>query len=226
MSHYHCEIVIPPTDNVEDAIRTVLAPFSENIHDNGGDLGLGLAFWDYWVIGGRYSGSKIEAMCDPEKLAEFQSWLGAQKVTVSSLRCGKAELSPASQAEIVDAKWNEMFPSEKFTPCPLFKHSGERMSLDISRLGETPIDMKCFRAIIAAPSYEMTTQDWTGPLSARFMVQQEFYNGVSWLSTSWDGTLRSALKMCADLNSRCTPEYADRATPTDDWLVVTVDYHS
>lgn len=85
MIHYACEIVIPPTDNIEKSIEEVMRPFSEN---NEGDDRDRNAFWYFYVIGGRFSGKKVLARFDKEKMDAFHDELSKRKVTVSSLQCG------------------------------------------------------------------------------------------------------------------------------------------
>jgi len=137
--HYHCEIVIPPTDDVNAVVEQIMAPFSENApeNDESGEYNPKYSFWDYWLIGGRWAGSKQEATYDPVKLEAFHQWCVDEKITVSGLRAGKQELSPADQIPKVDAKWNEMFRPGSTEPCQLFKHSNENdgpLAGDICRL--------------------------------------------------------------------------------------------
>jgi len=58
------------------------------------------------------------------------------------------------------------------------------------------------------------------------MVTDSLYNGATWQDTNWDGTLKSALDGFADKCKNYKQEWVDEHTPKDDWLVVTVDYHS
>src|SRR5262245_27782076 len=107
--HYHLEVILPPVDNVEQAIGQILEPFDENGKDEDGHRN-SHAFWDWYVVGGRWAGAKLQAMLDPKKLEEFNAELTKRKVTVSGIQAGKQELSPASQIPMVDALWNEFFP--------------------------------------------------------------------------------------------------------------------
>jgi hypothetical protein len=227
--HYHCEIVIPPTTDIEAAVTSVMKQFDENDEEN-----RRAAFWDWWVIGGRWAGHKLLAQYDQAKLDEFHEWLQAEKVTVSGLQCGKQELKPATQEAKVDAKWNEMFPSAEFLPCPLFAHSNDSygkglsgtLPNDVSRLGDVPPTLKCSRVIFAKPGYASDTKDWTGPLEAEFMLCESQWNGCNHMKVDWDETFGSALEQYREQLKNRSDEYAAKVNPASDWLVVTVDYHS
>ena len=106
--HYHCEIIIPPVADVSAALDAILAPFNENDDEESGRNG----FWDWYVIGGRYSGRKAEAHLDPDALGAFQKWMAAESVMVSGVVFGKQELADPATVQKVDAKWREMFPGQ------------------------------------------------------------------------------------------------------------------
>lgn len=146
--HYHCEVVMPPTPDVEGSLSKVLGQFDENNPENSH------SFWDWWVIGGRYAGDKLAQTFDQEKMKHFRKWLTDQKFTVSGLIWGKEELNPPDQRKIVDAKWQEMFGVNG--PCPIFKHSNpdnEAIAGDIMPLDKA-IRTKCYRVIFASPFRE------------------------------------------------------------------------
>jgi hypothetical protein len=209
--HCHLEVIMPPTQDIESALNRILEPFSEN------NERAQHSFWDWWEIGGRYSGSKAEAAFPKEKLDEFNAWMQAEGVTVSSVRCGKQELMPASQIPKIDAKWREMFGGNG--PCTLFKHSnndGTVLAGDICDL-KNAIDVSCYRVIIAGPSYDRK-------IEASFMIAQSEWNGVNHFDTTWDGKIRSAIGMLGSKDR--SDEWKESHIPKDDWLAVTVDYHS
>lgn len=230
--HYHCEIVIPPTMDIEAAVTAVMKQFDEN--GDGEDHSPRGVFWDWWVIGGRWAGHKMLAKYDQAKLDEFNEWLATEKVTVSGLQCGKQELSPASQESKIDAKWNEMFPTAEFLPCPLFAHSNNKygkglsgtLPNDVSRLSDVSPTLECSRVIFAMPGFDSKTSDWTGPLEAEFMLCDSQWNGCNYMKVDWDGKFGSALEKYSEKLKNRNDKFAVRATPASDWLVVTVDYHS
>lgn len=215
--HYHCEIIMPPTDDIESSVEKILAPFDENKEERDSS-----EFWDWWVIGGRFAGDKALAGLDCEKLEAFYAWLRESKVMVSGMVCGKQALSDAATVAKVDAKWREMFPGAG-RHCPLFKHSNnqhkEHLPGDIMRLADLPNGVTCARAIIAG-----TWRD--EGLQAAGMLQYECWNGVEHVRTAWDGTVKTALEHHAERIKHYRAEYREAVSPQDDWLVVTVDYHS
>ena len=121
--HSHTEIIMPPTDDIEAAVKQIMAPFNEQPDDDDEDVRS--SFWDFWVIGGRWAGHKLQAGLDQDKLKAFHDAMTQRKVTVDSIQGGKQALKPESQIPVVDAMWHEFFP-ETTGPCPLFKHSNDQ----------------------------------------------------------------------------------------------------
>lgn len=212
MSHERTELVMPPTTDVEAAVEEVLAPFGEK-----GDRDDCHAWWDYWVIGGRWSGQKLLEGLDQKKLSAFHQMLTEKKVTVSGIVCGKAALSPSSWIPVVDALWRAHFPGVG-DACPLFHHYKEGRG-DVMRLGDVPEGVTAARVVIAGR--------WVGGvLRAQAMWSRSVWNGVSWQDTTWDGTLASALARYREKYANTTAEWKKAMIPTNDWLVVTIDSRS
>ncbi len=195
--------------DVKAALEQILEPFDENARD------ARHAFWDWYQIGGRWAGSKLLHGLDIDKFIEE---LSARKVTVSAFQAGKQTLQPASQIEMVDALWRDFFPNSEIKVCPLFDNfkGGDR---DVTTLAETPKGLTASRVIIAGPHWDTER----GGLEAHYMTLDDMWNGVMHVKSAWDGTLGAAL---AEHASRNTGKNAEKRTPRDDWLVVTVDYHS
>lgn len=214
--HYHLEILMPPTDDVGAAVDTILAPFSEN-HEEGESKNSG-AFWDWYQLGGRYSGRKLTALVSEEKLSAFRSALVERGVTVSGVVWGKEELSPASQIPAVDALWREMCPGAG-SVCPLFKHAGDYLHMDICRLEEVPDQLTSFSFIHAADGFG-------DRISAQTLLHKTVWNGASFQETTWNGNVKSAIAKAIEQCDRYKDEYKVKLMPQSDWLVVTVDYHS
>jgi hypothetical protein len=221
--------VIPPTDDVAAVIESVMAPFNENGEDEDGER-YSNTFWDFYVIGGRWAGAKQMAKYDKAKIAEFEAWMQVEKVTVSGVTAGKQTLQPDSQRAKVDDKWNALFPSEKFVPCPMFSHSNDQYAKagplsgaidgDVMRLADLPAGYECGHIIFAGPRYDEKAT------IATFMLTDTAWNGVNHMKTKWDGTVASALAEYRERIGGYRDDYREKVTPTDDWLVVTVDYHS
>jgi hypothetical protein len=221
--HFHCEIVIPPTTDIEAAVTQVLKPFDENLSSDDVDRSSG-AFWDWYQIGGRWAGHKRMAKYDPAKVEQFHRWMQEEKLTVSGLVWGKQELSPADQIPKVDQMWAEFFPDERGKPCPIFQHSNPRnhgaLDGDVMRFDEIPNDLTCSRIIFAGPHWDK--EDHPEDLEAKFMLTEDLWNGVNYMKSNWDCTLKSAVEQYGNNYKSKNGELM----PKHDWLVVTVDYHS
>src|SRR6185312_2392586 len=102
--HYQLEIIMPPVADVKTAVAQILEPFDEQGEDEDGNPNAH-GFWDWYVIGGRWAGAKLEAMFGPERLKAFRAELAERNVTISGVRFGKQELQPADQIPMVDALW-------------------------------------------------------------------------------------------------------------------------
>ena len=242
MSHYHLEIIMPPTEDVETAVASLMAPFNESPpeKDDDEEYDARHAFWDFWVIGGRWAGAKTEARIGKERIQAFYAWCHEAGIKVMSLQMGKQTIATAEMRELVDAKWREMFPST-YAVCPLFDHANDQLGVrggrdatsldgDVARLADTPLSMECARVIIAAPSFGAGDVDdpaaWNGPLRAQYMISEDIWNGVIHVPVKWDGTLGGAVAAHNDRLKGYRDSCRIASTPGNDWLVVTVDYHS
>lgn len=234
--HYQCEIVLPPsTEDIKAAVESVMRQFDENMDEDSDEFSSKHAFWDWYVIGGRFAGEKQMAQYDAAKVQEFNDWCTAEKITVSGFVAEKQELSPANQIAKVDAKWNEMFPHSGgvMVACPIFKHSNDQygtsgestISGDIGKLSDSK-GVKCSRVIFSGPSWSSESNERTGPLEAVFMLTDSEWNGVNHMDVKWDGTVADALAQWSDKLTRMADGYREQMQPQDDWIVVTVDYHS
>lgn len=206
--HYHCEIILPPTEDIDGRLNKILAPFDENSDE------ARHAFWDWWVVGGRWSGQHQMSQFSPQRIQDFYKILADKKITVSKVICGKQELSPSDQQSVVDDLWKKHFPEFEGDHCPLFKHSGT-IAGDICDLTSLTEHLKASRVILA---------DEDG--DAFFMLSDSVWNGVAWEDTTWDGSIVGALELFKHKSRRYTPEYLKNHTPQDDWNLVTIDYHT
>lgn len=220
--HYTLEVIMPPTDDIEASLEQVMKQFDECPEDDE-DGYAKYGFYDYYVIGGRWSGRKVKAMLDEKKLDEFYERLKEEKITVHGVTFGKQELNPSSQIPFVDNLWNEYFPESPLKVCPLFRHSNsdeKTLYGDICKIGEIPERLTASRVIIAAPNYDGTK------LEAKFMIEDSYYNGVQWRDTQWDGNVLGCLDAYKDMIKNYQEDYRKKHEPHPDWICVTVDYHS
>ncbi len=217
--HFYCEIIIPKVDDVMETVEQILKPFDENPDE---DTDTGHSFWDWWEIGGRFSGNKMKNKLNKEQLKKFYEKLKELKITVSGLIFGKEELNPSNQIQIVDDLWKEYFPNSEFKNCPLFKHSNKESNIlpgDIMPFGDVPLDLEMSRIIFCASPYG-------NDIKAIFMLEDSMWNGVNHVETKWNGKFSEAIKLFNKHIQNYKDEYREIVTPKDDWLVVTIDYHS
>jgi len=215
--HYHLEIIMPPAYNIEAAVSNIMAPFDEN--GEGKNYSRKYAFWDFWNIGGRYSGTKMMQIIGNERIQQFRELLNERHITVNKLKFGKPTLNPPDQTDMVNALWSDTFPNSSVKTCPLFDNYTD-ISMDIMTLKDVPRYLTCERVIVAGPDYNEKH------VVATTMISEDTYNGVSWQRTTWDRTIGSAIEMAENDLKYAKKEYAEKRIPADDWLVVTVDYHS
>lgn len=221
--HYHLEIIMPPTDDVEGAVSEILKPWSKNCQSEGEDDDLcytAHSFWDWWVIGGRWSGAKLEDWLDKEKKESFYEKLTEMGITVSGLVCGKKELKPASQIEKVDDLWREWFPDSGVRQCPFFNHFNDANNMDICMFDAISPETKAGHVIVAV------NKTYDGKLEAENMYQTDIWNGVTFQETTWNGKVLDAIEMHNEKMTRMSEEAQAAYTVEKDWLIVTVDYHS
>lgn len=216
--HHHLEIILPPIDRIEDAIKEIMAPFDENNEDECSN-----SFWDWYVIGGRWAGEHLRASVDPDKLSQFYDELEARKITVSGVTCGKQTLQPADQIPTVDELWREYFPDSELNTCPLFSNFNDQYKdncLDVDPLEQIPEELTASHLIIAGPNYNDTGYE------AVFMIETSIWNGCNFVETTWDGKLKTGVDLHIKKLTGYADEYRKKITPQPDWLVATVDYHS
>lgn len=224
--HYHLEVIMPPSNDIQATLEEILKPFSENERDN--EDYSGHAFWDFFVVGGRWAGTKESCTYDSDKLEQFYKQINEAKITVSSVQCGKRELQPSSQIPVVDKMWNDLFPTEngEITPCPIFAHSNNQydgnslISCDICRVDEIPDSLNCSRVIIAGLSYDDSV------IEAKFMFCEDQWNGVNHMPIDWDGNVKNAIEKYVKTLSTYKEDYKEKLIPKPNWICVTVDYHS
>lgn len=214
--HYHLEIIMPNRIDIKSAVEEVLKPFFECDDDKDSTSP---KFWDWFVLGGRWSGRKLTAGLDKTKLDAFNEELNEAQITVSSLECGKRELNPKVQEQKVDAIWQKHFP-EVGGSCPYFQHFNDPYG-DSTGFQDVAL-LKDVHPALTADHVIIVDED----LAASFMVQTEMWNGVNFVETKWDGLVLSAVDHFKEKLKNYKPEHAESLAPEGDWICVTVDYHS
>ena len=209
--HYHLEILMPPTDNVSAVVAKALAGFQyPKSH----------AFFDWYEVGGRWSGTKLLLRVGEERLSAFHNRLHDMGATVLSMRAGKPKLSPDGQEGAVNSLWQEMCPGNGDV-CPLFKNEASFV-LDVCRLDELPSGLKCDSFLyVSAELFGAGTG-----VEQRLLLHASMFNGVNSQDTTWDGSVEHAFELLCKRISHYRDEYRQAIEPRPDWLLVTVDYHS
>jgi len=248
MSHYRLEVIMPPApaEKIGELLDQIMAPYCENNdlpEDRDDNSALyewaaqeSQAFWDFFVVGGRFAGSKLEASLDPEKFDQFQNELQERGITVSGITFGKPTLSPASQEKDVDQLWRDYFPGTT-EHCPLFSHSNNQydsddtLPSDICTLAEVPANYRCAHLMIATPQFNYRKKDsesstWDGPIACEWQIQKSIWNGSNFIDSAWDGSVAGAVDMFRNLIEHRNEDYKAVIEPKPDWLCITVDYHS
>ena len=209
--HDILEIIMPKSENIKESINKIMDYFIDEDNEYSD-------WYDFYVIGGRFSGFKRESLIDKDKLEKFNDKLKELKITVSSFTAGKQQLNPPEQIPIVDNLWKEMFPETGLDVCPLFNHFNNQyedsIEEDVWSFKDIPLNLKVSRVIIANEDKPV------------YMIQDEFWNGVTHIKTNWDGTIKHALELFKKRCKNYNEEYKKQITPKDDWMCITVDYHN
>ena len=195
--HYCMELIIKPTDNIEDAVREALNEYqedpwddwAENNNDNNKPK-----IYDYYSIGGRFDCSKLLDSIGEENISLFTKRLQEENITVSGAVFGKYTLQPASQIDKVNKIWNELFPNSPIKECPLFSNIDNKYGL-IQRVKDI---------------YEGTTAYYF------LFCYDGFERLISEDNKEFDRTFGSAMDIIEKENG---------LKPKDDYLVITVDLH-
>lgn len=204
MSHAIAEIVMPPTNNIEAAVKQAMACNCEDRPD----------WWDFYVIGGRFSGNKMLARIATEKIFSFYAELAKRKITVSAVQFGKQTICPEHHIPTVDKLWQEMVPGFG-DKCILFSHAHDQyggsgiFAGDICHVSEIPANLECDRLIVAR------NRQYGAGLFVEEMLVKSLWNGISWQSTKFSGNVKEGITLVGE-----------QCAVADDWVVVTVDFHN
>ena len=209
--HERLEVIIPPCEDAEEAVKKAMAPFREGGRDQYGERNLH-TFWDSYHIGGQYSGIKLTENLGEDRLVDFYEAMNEMRVNVHMLRAGKKRIADEDVAR-VNALWQKHFPDSPHKVCPMYENAGYTLAGDVMLLGEVP----------DARPRQMLIADAQG--RALYRLQTEIWNSSNWQVTAWDGSLMTGISDWIAHASYYHEDCWDRIIPTADRLVVTVDYH-
>jgi len=209
MSHSVCEVITPPRRPEHDGdyvglsvcqVMTSLAMEGDERPD----------WWDWYVIGGRWSGQHVVAGLPEDKLKGFCEELERRQLPDS---CDYFEGLNSKDQEAADALWREFFPGAG-DKCLLLHRCGEQ-SVDVMPVGQLPKRLSAATLIVAGPDCSDEHE-----LRARFMLHTKVWNGCNLQPTNWDGNVLKGIELAKDdyVKTHLDPVTAE-------WLAVTVDYH-
>jgi hypothetical protein len=137
--HYHAEVYVKSKDNIESQIVALMAPYQEA--DTNGDY---RGFWDWYQIGGRWTGNKDKGYKPEEDPKNMEPcWLcGATGVRNDAIVRGKCNACNGTGTAI---KW----------PTQWAKFPG-----DICTIEELPEDFECYTLLANGQVFHK--EIWTG----------------------------------------------------------------
>ncbi len=215
--HYHLEIIMPPTEKIDEEISRILAPFDEGKEDSRN------AFWDWYQIGGRFTGDHdgFDAASDENNIEKCDLCAGTgfraddvgnrareAEATYICNGCGKRQEGGTWTHSEFGAGKRLKWPTQ-----------WARYKGDIIPLRDLKPTQTAFRVIIAAPNHAGTGME------AVFMAAKDNWNGASFDESKWDGSIAEAIEKHKERAKNYRDEYAEKVTPTDDWIAVSIDYH-
>lgn len=244
MSHYHMELILPPQPDreaVRKASHQILLPFREEQdplpEDEYHEIYEGHRFWDWYVIGGRWTRDHIVARLDETKLQDFWDNFAEAGMEGPGFQMpgSHPQLTPESVLRAHEL-WADFFPNDE---CPFWQKDGRRPGeacdhkSDICTVGELGENAGAYRLLIA-------TLDGHLKYKAAHLISTSFWNSVSWQDAKWEGDVHQAIgdyngTRQAEIDRRRDKDgvadewslkYGIPSLVGDDWHAVTVDYHS
>jgi len=205
--HKSLVVLMPKVENVEETLKQVLNPFDESNEEGRHP------FFDWYVIGGRFSGELLTSGLD---LKPFYEELQDNKIKVNGFVSGKEEIIP-EHIKLCDEIWQKHFPDHKCKKCPLFKHG----SVDQYKHNNKYPDVFDFKDIDEGlTSYMVLFADkgYNGLIEAKFMLSIDHWNGCNIEKTDWNGNIKEAVERFKK-DSGYTENYFDNC------IGVVVDVH-
>lgn len=208
--HHHAELIMPPCDDISKAVEQIMTPYSE--------LNSPTGFFDYYELGGRYSGRKMFLQLDPVRLSEFQE----------DLKTATKDLKSFSDkyAQVTEQLWKRDFPEHDINDCPflpIIPGSSLYRPSDICTLDQIPSELQPYATLIACKAFDVPQP------RLEFAYFESIWNGRTWQKTTWDGYVISALNDYEKSINRFRldkEELIKEWQPHNKWICVTLDYHA
>jgi len=167
--HFHCEVYFKerPKD-VLKAVSEVMRPFRERFNE------VRSGFWDWWVIGGRFSGVHTETKLDPRKLKEFY-----RICKEKGLFCYGSENPEEVQKARRREEFLRLFPGFK-GPIPSCRDAYKEDGYpdDVVPVEEITGRLRCYTLILSGE-----------------VLHLEVWDGNEFRKTDFDGYVKKALEM-------------------------------
>jgi len=169
--HYHCEVYFKerPKD-VLKAVSRVMEPYRERIDEETDECS---GFWDWWVIGGRWSGIHTETKLDPVRLNEFYRVCNEKGLFLYGSK-NPEDVQKARRAE----EFLKFFPNFE-GPVPtcrdVYKEDG--YADDTAPVEEVTERLRCYTLILPGE-----------------VLHREVWDGKAFRETDFDGYVKKALE--------------------------------
>ena len=203
MSHYHVELILPPTPRFEirERVLEILLPLRK-----GDDEATWPAdpLFDWYKIGGRFAGTKHGLRCDPERRRKFYEELYSDEFT-SDDDLSKLGFWGDDQLPAVNALWRKWFPEDEVGICPFIGPYPTR-DQDICRVDRISDELKADTVVVGNEANQVVLR-----------LKTEIWDSIKrkFIDTGFDGSVLDALRRCR----------AAGVEPAGDWLAVTLDCH-
>ncbi len=200
MSHYHCEVWLATTDDFEDQVKLIMDPFIGEYDKDDGDKMTG--WWDWYVIGGRWTGVHSESYNPAE---DRENWAKCEFCGGTGTRYWKEGAKQCNACGITNDEGDKTYP---FGVGMKLNWGYVPFSGDIMRLDSIPPDLSSYSLLLKR-----------GDISKTEVFHAQRYNEDG----SWEN---SPPDIFVDT------EYADtkvkeflKSRGIEDGFLVTVDYH-
>ena len=172
--HYHAEVLIRRPDNIEEQVSHIMTPYQED-HDE--DEGSVAGFWDWWQIGGRYTGEH-----DPD----YDATIDPSHIKVCSICGGTGDRPDWVYYEDGVRKFKDSW-AETCNGCNSCQGTGKTTTWptewkphekDILSVSKIPEELTCYSLVL--PDMDV--------------LHTKAWNGNDFIETEFDGKVKAALE--------------------------------
>lgn len=176
--HYHCEVWLPELPEgktIEELISAEMGPFQEQFCDNqncAGDCNGCKGWWDWWVVGGRWTGSHdgYEPHKDPANYSPCRYCAGTGHRPGSPFLAVDGTLG----CNVCNNEYSHEYPGQEYN-FTLQPHAG-----DIISINQLPDGFTCYRLVAGERQWVTEQYNPDAPPGEAF-------------ETIWDGNVKAIL---------------------------------